>query len=315
MWAVTLPTFGGPEALVWAEFPDPVPGADDVVIDVRAAGVNHADLLQRRGRYPGPPGTTDVPGLECSGIVAAVGPQVEHWHVGDEVCALLPGGGYAERVAVSSGQVLPAPRGVPLTHAASLPEAGCTVWSTIFATAGLEGGQTLLIHGGASGIGTFAIQLARALDVRVIVTAGSEAKCRRTRELGADLAVNYRTDDFVAAVKDHTGGRGVNVILDVVGGDYLARNIEALAPDGWLVVIGTLGGRRAELDFRALMAKRGTVYSAGLRARPPEQKATIVADVRENVWPLIESGAIRPVIEAEVAMSEAAKAHQMLEAG
>lgn len=315
MWAVTLPTFGGPDALVWAEWPEPVAGPDDVVIDVRAAGVNRADLIQRRGRYPGPPGTTEIPGLECSGVVAEVGARVTNWRVGDEVCALLAGGGYAQQVAVPAGQVLSAPQGVPLRHAAAFPEAACTVWSTVFAVAGLQGGQTLLVHGGTSGIGTFAIQLARALDVRVVTTAGTDEKCARARELGAQLAINYRSDDFARAVKEHTDGNGADVILDVVGGEYLARNIDALAPDGRLVVIGTLGGQRAELDLRALMAKRGSVYSAGLRARPSEQKARIVSQVVQNVWPLIEAGSIRPVIEAEIPMPHASTAHEILEAG
>ncbi len=315
MRAITLPTYGAPDALVWADADDPVAKPGDVVIDVQAAGVNHADLLQRRGRYAPPSGTVNIPGLECGGVIAEVGEGVDRWRVGDEVCALLAGGGYAEKVAVSAGQVLPAPRGLSLTEAAAFPEVACTVWSTVVMKARIRAGETLLVHGGTSGIGTFAIQLARALDVRPIATCGTDAKCERARELGASHAINYRSDDFVAVVKDVTAGRGVDVILDVVGGEYLPRNIDALAPDGRLVVIATQGGRRGELDFGALMAKRALVYGAGLRSRPVEQKAAIVAEVERHVWPLVETGAIRPVIEAEIPMPEAWRAHELLEAG
>lgn len=315
MRAVTLPAFGGPEALTWADAPDPVARAGEIVIAVAAAGVNRADLLQRQGRYPPPPGASNLPGLECAGVVETIGPDVEQWRVGDEVCALLAGGGYAEKVAVPAGQVLPRPHGMPLPQAAALPEAACTVWSTVFAVARLAEGETLLVHGGTSGIGTFAIQLARALGAQVVATSGTPAKCRRARELGAHLAVDYRAEDFVSAVRDFTDGRGADVVLDVVGGDYLARNLDALAPDGRLVVLATQSGRRAELDFGTLMSKRGTIYAAGLRSRPPAQKTAIVAEVREHVWPLVEAGDIQPVIEAEVPMPEAARAHRILEAG
>lgn len=315
MWAMMLPTPGPPEAMVWSDVADPVAGAGEVVVDVRAAGVNRADLLQRQGRYPPPPGASEIIGLECSGVVVDVGADVENWRQGDEVCALLAGGAYAERVAVPAGQLLPVPRGVTLTAAAALPEAACTIWSTAFAVAHLTAGETLLMHGGTSGIGVFAIQLARAVGVHVATTAGSAEKCARAREFGAELAIDYRSQDFVAAVRDHTGGRGADVIIDVVGGDYLARNLDALAPDGRLVVLATQQGRRAELDLGALMSKRATIYSAGLRARPLDQKAAIVAAVREHVWPLIERGAIVPVIETEIAMPDAAAAHRLLEAG
>lgn len=316
MWAVTLPKFGPPESLVWAQVPDPSPRSGEVVVAVHAAGVNHADLLQRAGKYPPPAGASPIPGLECAGTIIEIGADVDGWRVGEDVCALLAGGAYAERAAVPVGQLLPVPHGLSTTHAAALPEAACTVWSTTFADpVKTRPGETLLVHGGTSGIGTFAIQLARALGVHVVTTAGTEAKCERARELGAELAVNYRADDFVAAVHDHTGGKGVDVILDVVGGDYLARNLDALAHDGRLVVIATQSGRRAELNFGTLMSKRGTIYSAGLRARPSAQKAAIVAQVRSHVWPLVESGAIVPVIEAEVPMSDAAQAHRILEAG
>jgi putative PIG3 family NAD(P)H quinone oxidoreductase len=313
MWAITIPSPGGPDALTWAEVADPTPGPGQVIVDVAAAGVNRADLLQRNGRYPPPAGTSPTPGLECSGVISKVGPDVDGWQVGDQVCALLAGGGYAQRVCAPAGQLLPAPRGVDLVRAAAFPEAACTVWSTVFAAARLQAGESLLVHGGTSGIGTFAVQLAKASGVRVLATAGTARKCERAREIGAEVAINYNDDDFVRVVHDLVGG--VNVILDVVGGPYLARNLEALAPDGRLVVIATQGGRRAELDLGAVMAKRATLYGAGLRARPLEQKAAIVAAVREHVWPLIEAGAITPVIEALVPLPEAAEAHRILEAG
>jgi putative PIG3 family NAD(P)H quinone oxidoreductase len=315
MHAVSLDTFGPPDVLGWAAAPDPTAGVGEVVIGVRAAGVNRADLLQRAGRYPPPAGASPILGLECAGHIVEIDPDVEGWRVGDEVCALLAGGGYAERVAAPASLLLPAPIGVPLAHAAGLPEAACTVWSTCFTAAGLRAGETFLVHGGASGIGTFAIQLARALGVRVFATAGTPEKCARIRELGAEVAIDYRRDDFVAAARANTDGRGVDVILDVVGGDYLNRNLDVLAPDGRLVVIGTQGGRRAELDLGLLMTKRASIYSAGLRARPLAQKAAIVADVRSHVWPLVESGAIRVIVEAEAPMSRAADAHRLLEAG
>jgi putative PIG3 family NAD(P)H quinone oxidoreductase len=314
MWAITIPTPGGPEALTWAEVPDPALGAGQVIVDVAAAGVNRADLLQRNGRYPPPAGISPTPGLECSGVVSALGPDVAGWQVGDRVCALLGGGGYAQRVCVPAGQLLPAPRGIDLVQAAAFPEAACTVWSTVFEAARLRAGETLLVHGGTSGIGTFTVQLAKASGVRVFATAGTARKCARAMELGAEVAINYNDDDFVSVVQARTDG-GVNVILDVVGGPYLDRNLEALAPDGRLVVIATQGGRRAELDFRTVMAKRATLYAAGLRARPPEQKAAIVAGVREHVWPLIEGGSIAPVIEALVPLRDAPEAHRILEAG
>jgi putative PIG3 family NAD(P)H quinone oxidoreductase len=314
MWAITIPAPGGPEALTWAEVPDPVPGSGQVLVDIAAAGVNRADLLQRNGRYPPPAGISPTPGLECSGVVAAVGPDVTGWQVGDRVCALLGGGGYAQRVCVPAGQVLPAPRGIDLVHAAAFPEAACTVWSTVFEAGRLRAGESLLVHGGSSGIGTFAVQLAKASGVRVFATAGTARKCARVVELGADVAINYNDEDFVPVVQGLTDG-GVNVILDVVGGPYLDRNLDALAPDGRLVVIATQGGRRAELDFRTVMAKRATLYAAGLRARPLEQKAAIVAAVRQHVWPLIEAGAIKPVIEATVPLRDAARAHRILEEG
>ncbi|HET9188568.1 MAG TPA: zinc-binding dehydrogenase, partial [Acidothermaceae bacterium] len=235
MWAIAIPKPGGPEALVWSERPDPVARPGEVVVDVAAAGVNRADLLQRQGRYPPPPGASDVPGLECSGVISEIGPDVVHWQVGDRVCALLAGGGYAQRVAVPAGQLLPAPGALDLVEAAALPEAACTVWSTVFEAARLRAGESLLVHGGTSGIGTFAVQLAKASGVRVFATAGTAAKCARAVELGAETAINYTDDDFVRVVHDRTSGRGVDVVLDVVGGPYLDRNLAALAPDGRLV--------------------------------------------------------------------------------
>jgi putative PIG3 family NAD(P)H quinone oxidoreductase len=315
MYAVTSERFGPPEVLVWTELPDPKPATGEVLIAVRASGVNRADLLQRAGHYPPPPGASPVLGLECAGRIVEIGPDVVGWRVGDDVCALLAGGGYAELVAVAATQLLPIPAGISVTHAGGLPEAACTVWSTIFDVAALRADETLLVHGGTSGIGTFAIQFAHARGVRVFTTAGTPTKCAQAITLGADVAIDYHRDDFVAVVNDNTDGRGVDVILDVVGGDYLARNLEALALDGRLVVIGTQSGRRAELDLALLMRKRAMVYSAGLRARPSEQKAAIVAAVRANVWPVVESGAVRVVVHEEFPMPRAAEAHRVVEGG
>jgi len=329
--AITVPSPGGPDALVLTEVPDPEPGPDEVLLDVVAAGVNRADLLQRQGHYPPPPGAPAYLGLECSGRVAAVGANVTSWTVGDEACALLSGGGYAARVAVPAGQLLPVPAGVGLVEAAALPEVVCTVWSNVFMTAGLAPGQWLLVHGGSSGIGTMAIQLARALGAHVAVTAGSAEKLQVCRELGAQVLVNYRDEDFVAAIRAATspeasgdtpgvapaprrrGGPGADVILDNMGAKYLARNVEALAAYGRLVVIGLQGGTRAELDLGLLLRKRAAVIATSLRARPADEKATIVAAVREHVWPLVESGAVRPVIHAQLPLAQAADAHRLVE--
>jgi putative PIG3 family NAD(P)H quinone oxidoreductase len=313
--AITMTGPGDADVLRWTEVPDPTPGAAEVVIAVRAAGVNRADLSQRAGHYPPPPGASSILGLECAGRIVAAGPDVQGWSVGDYACALLAGGGYAEYVSVPAGQLLPIPAGVAVVEAAGLPEAACTVWSTVFQAAHVRAGETLLVHGGTSGIGTFAIQLARALGVRVIATAGTPDKCARAVALGAELAIDYRRDDFVSAIQSYTDGVGVDVILDVVGGEYLGRNLETLAPDGRLIVLAMQRGRRAELDLALLMSKRGTVYSAGLRARPLSQKAAIVSAVRSSVWPLVESGAVRVVVQAEVAMADAAEAHRIMEAG
>jgi putative PIG3 family NAD(P)H quinone oxidoreductase len=312
MRAITVPTPGGPEALVWAEVPDPEPGPGEVVVDVRASAVNRADLLQRQGHYPPPPGAPAYLGLECSGVISAVGPDVTDWRVGQEVCALLAGGGYAERVAVPAGQVLPVPAGVDLVDAAALPEVACTVWSNVVRLAGLRAGETLLVHGGGSGIGTFAIQLGVALGATVLVTARA-AKHERLRELGAAHTIDYAGQDFVEEVRRVTDGRGADVVLDIMGASYLRQNVAALATGGRLMVIGLQGGRKGELDLNALMAKRATIGATTLRARPAAEKAAIVRGVRDEVWPLVEAGRIRPVVDRRMPMAEAAEAHRRVE--
>jgi putative PIG3 family NAD(P)H quinone oxidoreductase len=312
MHAVVISEPGDPEVLQWTEVPDPRPGPGEVLVEVAAAGVNRADLMQRQGLYPPPPGAPPYPGLECSGTVAALGDGVSGWHVGQQVCALLSGGGYAEKVAVPAGQLLPVPKGNTLIEAAALPETACTVYSNVFLIAGLAAGETLLVHGGGSGIGTMAIQLAKQAGARVAVTAGSQEKLDVCRALGADITINYREEDFVDSLMAATDGHGADVILDIVGAAYLARNIAALAPDGRIANIGMQKGSRAELDFGALMAKRAAISSTSLRARPREQKASIVAAVTENVWPVVAAGLIRPVIDTELPMQEAAQAHRIM---
>jgi putative PIG3 family NAD(P)H quinone oxidoreductase len=314
MKAIVCSEPGGPEVLTWTDVPDPVPGRGEVVVEVVAAAVNRADLLQRKGFYAPPPGTTEVPGLECSGRVAALGEGVTEWSVGDKVCALLTGGGYAERVAVPAGQLLPVPAGLELAAAAGLPETVCTVWSNVFMAAGLRPGERLLVHGGAGGIGTTAIQLGKALGASVLVTVGSAAKAKRCLELGADAAIDYKTEDFVARVAELTDGHGADVILDNMGAKYLARNVEALAVNGRLANIGLQGGNRAELDLGKLMAKRAAVISTTLRARPAEEKAAIVASVREHAWPLVADGTLRPIVDRRIPLAEAAEAHRVVEA-
>ena len=313
MNAITIPRSGGPEVLTWQTVPDPEPAAGEVLVDVTASAVNRADLMQRQGFYPPPPGAPPYPGLECSGRIAALGDGVTGWQVGDEVCALLAGGGYATRVAVPAGQVLPRPAAVGLRDAAGLPEVACTVWSNVVQLAHLSKGETFLVHGGGSGIGTHAIQVAKALGATVLCTAGTPEKLARCRELGADVAINYRTEDFVARVREETGG--VDVILDMIGAKYLTRNVEALAANGRLAIIGLQGGARAEIDLNALMRTRAQVIGTVLRARPAAEKAAIVAAVRERVWPLVESGAVRPVVDRVLPMRDAAGAHRVVEAG
>ncbi|MER7984996.1 NAD(P)H-quinone oxidoreductase [Streptomyces noursei] len=314
MRAITIPEPGGPEALVWAEVPDPQPAEGEVLIEVAASAVNRADLLQRQGFYDPPPGASPYPGLECSGRIAAVGPGVHGWAVGDEVCALLSGGGYAERVAVPAGQVLPLPPGVDLVTAAALPEVACTVWSNVFMIAHLRPGETLLVHGGASGIGTMAIQLAKAVGARVAVTAGGPEKLARCAELGADVLIDYREQDFVQEIRKATEGKGADVILDIIGAKYLQKNVKALAVAGRLAIIGLQGGVKAELNLAALIAKRAAITGTGLRARPVSEKSAIVAAVREHVWPLIGNGQVRPIVDRALPMAEAAEAHRILDA-
>ncbi|NLT53418.1 MAG: NAD(P)H-quinone oxidoreductase [Actinomycetales bacterium] len=313
MKAVVITAPGPADVLRVEEVPDPVAGRGQVVLEVAATAVNRADLLQRRGLYPPPAGAPPWPGLEASGTVAEVGEGVTGWSAGDRACALLPGGGYAERVAVAADQLLPVPGPVGLVEAAALPEVVCTVWSNVFMLAGLRPGEVLLVHGGAGGIGTMAIQLGRAVGARVAVTAGSAEKLSRCAELGAEIGVNYREQDFVAEVLTATSGHGADVVLDTIGAKYLARNVEVLAVNGRLVVIGLQGGRRAELDLAALLEKRGALLATSLRARPDGEKAAIVTSVREHVWPLLERGEVRPVIHSVLPLAEAAEAHRLVE--
>ena len=314
MKAITLPQPGGPEALVLDDVPDPMPRPGQVVVEVVAAGVNRADVMQRQGHYDPPPGSSAYPGLEVSGRIAQLGDGVDGWSVGDEVCALLTGGGYAEKVTVPVGQLLPVPAGVSLEDAAALPEVACTVWSNTFMTANIQPGEVLLVHGGGSGIGTMAVQLGREVGARVAVTAGSPEKLEVCRELGASILVNYRTEDFEAVVREATDGHGADVILDTIGAKYLARNVGLLAVNGRLVVIGLQGGRTAEIDLGAMLAKRCALVATTLRARPAAEKAVIVAAVREHVWPLIESGRVRPIVHAAYPLGDAAGAHREMEA-
>jgi putative PIG3 family NAD(P)H quinone oxidoreductase len=314
MRAITIPQPGEADALVPAEVPDPTAGPGQVLVDVVAAGVNRADVMQRKGFYPPPPGASELPGLEISGRIAALGEGVEGWQVGDEVCALLDGGGYAEQAVVPATQLLPVPEGVSVEDAAGLPEVTCTVWSNVFMTANLQPGQVLLVHGGSSGIGTMAIQLAKQVGARVAVTAGTSDKLDFCRDLGADILVNYRDEDFVAKVREATEGHGADVILDNMGAKYLERNVDLLAVNGRLVTIGLMGGRKGELDMGKLLAKRAAVIATSLRARPAAEKAAIVAAVREHVWPLVESGAVRPVIHSRHPLEHAADAHREMEA-
>ena len=311
--AVVITSPGGPEVLSLEEVPDPVPGEGEVLVAVTAAGVNPADVMQRQGFYPPPPGASPYPGLECSGRIAQVGPGVSGWREGDSVCALMAGGGYAELAAVPAGQLLPIPGGVGLADAAALPQVACTVNASVFGQARLAPGEVLLVHGGAGGIGTMAIQLAKARGATVSCTAGAPARLERCRELGADLAISYRDDDFVAAVKDFTGGRGADVILDIIGASYLARNVDALATGGRLLQISTRDGATAEVNFGVLMRKRITIFASTLRARPVAEKAVIVADVRDQVWPLVAAGRVVPVIAHTLPLAEAAQAHRLID--
>ena len=299
------------------ELPDPTPAAGEVLLAVAATAVNRADLLQRAGNYPPPPGASQIIGLECSGRIVALGAGVTGWQVGDEVCALLAGGGYAELVSVPAVQLMPIPDGLDLISAAALPEVSCTVWSMVYdraPAAELTVGERFLVHGGSSGIGTMAIQLAKAQGAEVFATAGTEAKLQACRDYGADLAINYRSADFVEVIAAETGGEGVDVILDTVGAKYLDRNLAALAVGGRLAVIGLIGGTSGELNLAALLAKRATIHAAGLRGRPLEQKAAIVAGTEAHVWPLIAAGTVRPVIDRVLPLADAAEAHRVVQA-
>jgi NADPH2:quinone reductase len=313
MLAIEIAQPGGPEVLRPVRRPTPVPRAAEVLIAVAAAGVNRPDILQRQGKYPAPPDASDLPGLEVAGRVAACGEAVDNWEAGDAVCALVAGGGYAEYCAAPAVQCLPVPRGLELFEAAALPEAVFTVWTNVFERGRLSAGDTLLVHGGASGIGTTAIQMARARGVRVLATAGKPDKCAACERLGAERAIDYRREDFVEVVREVTSGRGVDVILDMVGGDYFARNLAALAVDGRLVQIAFLRGAQVGLDLATLMHRRLTLTGSTLRARPVEEKGRIAREVRANVWPLVERGLVRPVIHATFPLAAAAEAHRLME--
>lgn len=315
MRAIIVTEPGGPDQLRWQEVAAPILGPGEVLIDIAATAVNRADILQRQGNYAPPPGASQILGLECSGVISALGPGVTTVKVGQEVTALLAGGGYAEQVAAPVGQLMSVPTGLTLTAAASLPEVACTVWSNIVMTAHLAEGEWLLIHGGGSGIGTMAIQVARALGARVAVTAGSAAKLKVCEQLGAEVLINYQEQDFVEVIADVTGGRGADVILDNMGASYLERNVQALARNGRLAIIGMQGGSKAELNINTLLRKNGTVHAASLRGRPESEKAEICQQVERNIWPWVHAGIVNPAIGATMALQDAAAAHQLLESG
>ena len=313
MIAIEITKPGPPDVLKPAERPDPKPGAGDVLIKVAAAGVNRPDVMQRRGRYPPPPGASDIPGLEVSGTIAALGDGVTDWKVGDTVCALVAGGGYATLCVAPAPQCLPVPGSVDLTAAAAMPETFFTVWTNVFDRGRLKSGETVLIHGGSSGIGTTAIQLAVARGAKVFTTAGSDEKCRACEQLGAARAINYRGDDFVEQIQGLTGGRGVDLILDMVGGEYVARNLSALAVEGRLVQIGLMGGDSAPIDFRRILSKRLTVTGSTLRPRSVAEKGQIATALRQEVWPLVEQGRVKPIVYRTFPLKEAAAAHRLME--
>ena len=325
MRCIEISSPGPPSVLQLADRPDPVPGPGEVLISVHAAGVNRPDLMQRQGLYPPPKGSTDIPGLEIAGTIVALGPADDHgapasasgrpWAIGDAVCALVAGGGYAELCAAPGVQCLRVPDGLQMHDAAAIPETFFTVWSNVVDRGRLASGEFLLVHGGASGIGTTAIQIATSRGAHVIVTAGSPEKCRACESLGAVRAINYKHDDFVPIVKELTGNRGVDVVLDMVGGSYALRNIDVLARDGRLVQIGLMGGSSAEISLRAIMLKRLTLTGSTLRIRTPHEKGAIAAALEREVWPLIDAGTIKPVIDTVVPLAQAAKAHELLERG
>ena len=316
MRAIEITRFGSPEVLVETTRPAPVPGPGEVLVRVSASGVNRPDVMQRKGNYPPPPGVSDLPGLEVAGtLVAGNAAELARagLKLGDAVCGLVAGGGYAELCVVPLGQCLPVPQGLSMVEAASLPETFFTVWSTVFNRAGLKAGETLLVHGGSSGIGVTAIQLGKAFGATVLVTAGSEEKCAACRDLGADHAINYRSSDFVAEVKQVTDGRGADVILDMVAGDYVTREIHCLANDGRIVIISVLGGTKAEVDVGQVLFRRLAIIGTTLRPRSAEFKATIAGELRERVWPLVASGHIRPIIAKVFPAAQAAQSHALME--
>ena len=313
MTAIGLPTPGGPEALVPEQRPVPVPGKGEILVKVAAAGVNRPDVMQRKGYYPPPPGASDIPGLEISGVVVALGEGVTRWKLGDKVCALVSGGGYAQYCLADDASALPVPAGLSMVEAAALPETFFTVWANVFDLAGLKAGESFLVHGGTSGIGTTAIQLAKAFGATVFTTAGSAEKCAVCRELGADVAIDYKTEDFVAVVKEKTGGKGVNVILDMVGGSYIARNYEAASPQGRIVQIAFMEGSKVQIDYMRLMLKRLSHMGSTLRSRPKAEKAAIAAAIAEKVWPLVEAGTVKPVMDQVFPLEKASEAHARME--
>ena len=314
MRCIEIESPGGPEVLKASERPDPVPGAGEVLIAVTAAGVNRPDVLQRRGGYPPPPGTSDIPGLEVAGTIAALGPGVGGWRVGDQVCALVAGGGYASLCVAPVPQCLPVPRALDLIAAAAVPETFFTVWTNVFDRGRLKAGETALFHGGTSGIGTTAIQLASARGARVFATAGSDEKCRACERLGAERGINYRTRDFAAVVRDLTAGRGVDLILDIIGGDYFGKNVLSLAVEGRLVQIGLMsGGGMAPLDLGQVLRRRLTVTGSTLRPRSVAEKGQIADALRREVWPLLEEGRVKPIVYRTFPLTEAADAHRLME--
>ena len=313
MQVIEIATPGGPEALRLVERPVPTPGRGEVLVRVAAAGVNRPDILQRQGKYPPPPGVTEIPGLEIAGEIVALGADVSDFPLGDSVCALVAGGGYAEFCVAPVPQCLPIPQSLSFAQAAAVPETYFTVWTNVFERGRLRAGETLLVHGGTSGIGTTAVQLGRAFGARVFATAGSSAKCRACEGLGAERGIDYRTEDFVAVTKELTGGRGVDVILDMVGGDYIPRNVECLAVEGRLVLIAFLRGAKAELNFAPILQKRLWITGSPLRPRSVEEKGAIAAALREKVWPLLASGRCLPVIDSTYPLAEAAEAHRRIE--
>jgi putative PIG3 family NAD(P)H quinone oxidoreductase len=313
MTAIGIKTPGGPEVLVPEERPVPTPSATEILVRVRAAGVNRPDVMQRKGQYPPPPGAPDIPGLEIAGEVVAVGDKVSRWKVGDKVCALVSGGGYAEYCVTDEATALSVPKGFSFVQAAALPETFMTVWHNVFERGALKSGETVLIHGGSSGIGSTAIMLAKQFGAKVIITAGSPEKCDACRKLGADVAIDYNNEDFVAAAKQATGGKGVELILDMIGGDYVDRNFDAAAVEGRIVQIATQKGPKVTVDLRRLMLKRLTHTGSTLRARPVADKAAIARAIEAKVWPLLESGKVRPVIDSTYPLAKAAEAHARME--